>query len=281
MLGDACEPSRSAHHAGPDPEAKRQYSTRERVVQAIGGELGKAHLGQHCGTQFSLEERRRFCCKIGSGGTAGSMQGDGYAVTGERGDDGCLIADAVEPIPGCVADVTVWDMGDGDWPGEQRLRTGKPHREVWTVLLHLREEVLPAMTRTCEMPLLHHAAKVCNAAFHRLDTTIASGIEHQLRGALQLSSLRGRQAKIYLEGDPSLWILRTHVAAEIMLACGEKDRWSFIGSTVVERSLPGVACRATERLHSATTLYADARSDGLGDERCIKRLARERSCRKR
>src|SRR5271154_7201835 len=164
------------------------------------------------------------------------MQSDGYAIAGKRGDYGCLIADAVEPILGCAADVTVRDMGDGDWPGEQRLRTGQPHREVWTVLLHLRQEVLPAMTNTCEMPLLHHAAEVCNAAFHRLDTPIASGIEHQLRGALQLSSLRGRQAKIHLEGDPSLWVLRTHVAAEIMLACSEKDRWSLIGGTVVERS---------------------------------------------
>ena len=71
------------------------------------------------------------------------------------------------------------------------------------------------------------------------------------------------------------------MAAEIMLACGEKDRWSFIDGTVVERSLPDVACRATERLHTATTLYADSRGDGLGDERCIKRLARERSCGKR
>ena len=169
------------------------------------------------------------------------MQRDGYAIAGERGDDGCLIADAVEPILRCAADVTIRDMGDGDRLGEQRLRTGKPHREVWTVLLHLRKEVLPAMTRTCEIPLLHHAAEVCNAAFHRLDTAIASGIEHQLRGARKLSGLRGRQAKIHLEGDPLLWVLRTRVAAEIVLACGQKDRWGFTGGAVVERSLPDVA----------------------------------------
>jgi hypothetical protein len=66
-----------------------------------------------------------------------------------------------------------------------------------------------------------------------------------------------------------------------MLACSEKDRRSFIGGTVVERSLPDVACPATERLHTATTLYADSRGDGLGDERCIKRFARERPCGKR
>ena len=83
-------------------------------------------------------------------------------------------------------------MGNGDRLSEQRLSAGKPHSEVWTVLLHLRKEVLPAMTRTREMPLLHHAAQVCNAAFHWLDTAIASGIEHQLRGARQLRGLRGR-----------------------------------------------------------------------------------------
>ena len=111
-LGDACQPSRHAHRAGPDPEAERQYSARECVVQAVGGELGKTHLGQHCGAQFWLKDRRRLRGKIGSGGTAGSMQGDGYAIAGERGDYGCLIADAVEPILGCAADVTVRDMSD-------------------------------------------------------------------------------------------------------------------------------------------------------------------------
>ena len=38
---------------------------------------------------------------------------------------------------------------------------------------------------------------------------------------------------------------------------------------------------ATERLHTATALYADSCGDGFGDERCIKRLARERGCGKR
>src|SRR4029077_14190302 len=132
-----------------------------------------------------------------------SMQSDGYAIAGERGDDGCLIADAVEPTLSCAADITIRNMGDGDRFGEQRLRAGKPHCEVWTVLLHLREEVLPAMTHPCEMPLLHHAAEVCNAAFNRLDTTIAPWIEHQLRGAHELGGLRRSQAKIHLEGDPS------------------------------------------------------------------------------
>jgi hypothetical protein len=71
------------------------------------------------------------------------------------------------------------------------------------------------------------------------------------------------------------------MATEIMLAGGEKDRRSFIGGTVVERSLPDIAWRVTERLHATTTLYADSCGDGLGDERCIKRLARERRCGKR
>src|ERR1700691_4569845 len=159
VLGNACQPCRNAHHPGPDPEAKRQYSARERVVQAIGGEFGKAHLGPQCGAQFSLKERCRLFCKIRCDGTTCRMQRDGYAVTGERGDDGCLITDAVEPILRCAADVTVGNMGDGDWLGEQRLRTGKPCCEVWTVPLHLRKEVLPAMTRTREIPLLHHAAE--------------------------------------------------------------------------------------------------------------------------
>ena len=120
------------------------------------------------------------------------MECDGYAIAGERGDHGCLIADAKEPILRCAADVTIRDMGDGDRLGEQWHRTGKPHSEVWAVLLDLRDEVLPAMARTCEMPLLHHAAEICNAAFNRLDTTIAPGIEHQLRGASELSGLRRR-----------------------------------------------------------------------------------------
>jgi len=49
------------------------------------------------------------------------------------------------------------------------------------------------------------------------------------------------------------------VAAEIVLACGEKDRWSFKGGAVVERSLPDVWAPSRERLHAAAALYADSR----------------------
>src|SRR5665213_1292107 len=105
------------------------------------------------------------------------MQGDGYAIAGKRGDYGCLIADAIEPILGRAAEVTVRDMSDGDRFVEQRLRTAKSHRQVGTVLLHLREEALPAKTRTCKIAPLHHTAEIRNAVFHRLNTTVASGIE--------------------------------------------------------------------------------------------------------
>src|ERR1700678_3706199 len=85
-LRDTREPSRHAPRAGPDPEAERQYSARECVVQAVCGELGKPHLRQHCRAQFWLKDRRRLRGKICGGGAAGSMQGDGYPIAGERGD---------------------------------------------------------------------------------------------------------------------------------------------------------------------------------------------------
>ena len=66
-----------------------------------------------------------------------------------------------------------------------------------------------------------------------------------------------------------------------MLARGEKDCRGFTGRAVIERSLPDVGCRTAKRLHTATTLYADSSRDGLGNERCIERLARERSRGKR
>jgi hypothetical protein len=109
-LGDTREPSCYPHRAGPDPEAERQHSARERIVHAVIGDLGKSHLEQHCGAQFWLKDPCRLRCKIRSGGVAGSMQRDGYAVTGERGDRRCLIANAVEPILRCATDVTVRDM---------------------------------------------------------------------------------------------------------------------------------------------------------------------------
>jgi hypothetical protein len=126
------------------------------------------------------------------------------------------------------------------------------------------------MAHTCEIPLLHYPAEVCNAAFNRLDTTIASGIEHQLRGACEISSLRGRKPKIHLESDPSLRVFWTRVAAKIVLACGEKGRRSFKDGAVVERSLPHAGCRATECLNTATAFNADPRGDGLSDECGIK-----------
>ncbi len=209
------------------------------------------------------------------------MQRDGYAVTGERRDDGCLIANAVEPILRCATDVTVRDMSDDDRFVEQRFRTIKPHCEVGTVLLHLRKEALPAKTRMCKIPPFHDQAEIRNAIFHRLDTTVASGIEHQLGGVRQVSGLGGRQPIIHLEGDPLVRILRATVAAQIVLARGEKGGWSFVCGAVVERSLPEVAGRAEERLHTATTLNADSGGDSCGDERCIQRFARERSRGKR
>src|ERR1039458_6441677 len=150
-----------------------------------------------------------------------------------------------------------------------------------TVLLHLRKQVFPSMTRLREVPLLYHPAEVRIAIFNRLNAAIASGIEHQLRGARQLSGLRARQAEIHLEADPSVRIFRSRVAAQIMLAGREKDRWSFIGAAVVESSLPGIACRANQRLHAATALHADSRGNGFGNKRSIKRLARKRGRGKR
>src|SRR5580700_11262137 len=111
---------------------------------------------------------------------------------------------------------------------EQRLRTVKPHREVGTVLLHLRKEALPAKTRTCKILPLHHAAEIRNAVFHRLDTTVASGIERQLGGVRQVSGLGGRQSVIHLEGDPLVRVLRAAMAAQVMLARGEKGGGSFV-----------------------------------------------------
>src|ERR1700723_489891 len=213
---------------------------------------------------------------MSSGGTAGSMKGDGYPIAGERGDYGCLIADTVESILCCAAEVTVRDMSDGDRFVEQRLRTVKPHREVGTILLHLRKEALPAKTRTCKISPLHHTAEIRDAVFHRLDTTVASGIERQLGGVRQVSGLGCGQSVIHFEADPLVRVLRTTVAAQIVFARGKKGGWSLACGAVVERSLPEILVRAAERLHTATTLNADSRGDGCGDERCIERLARGR-----
>jgi hypothetical protein len=225
--------------------------------------------------QFSLKDRRRLRRKIGGGGTAGSVQGDGDTITSERRDYGSLISDAVKPILGCAAYVSIRDMSDCDRFVEQWRSTAEPHRQVRTVLLHLRNEALPAKTRLCEISLFHHTAEIRNAIFHWLDTPVASGIERQLGGILQVSGLRRRQSVIHLEGDPLVRVLRTPVSSQIVLARSEKGRWSLITGTVVERSPPEFGGRVTERLHTATTLDADSRSDGLSDERCIKRFARE------
>ena len=172
-------------------------------------------------------------------------------------------------------------MSDGDRLVEQRLRTGKPHRQVGTILLHLLEELIPPITKRCQIPLLHHPAQVRNAALNRLDSTIASRIKHQLRGARQLRGLPRSQAKIHFEGYPSLRVLRTRITAQILLSCGEKCRCSFKCGAVIERSPPHAACGTTQRLHTATLLYADSRGHSFSDERRIKRLPRQRGCGKR
>jgi hypothetical protein len=71
------------------------------------------------------------------------------------------------------------------------------------------------------------------------------------------------------------------MAAQIVLARGEKDRWGFTSSAVVKRSLPPAAWVSTKRLHASTALDANSRGNGLGDERGIKRLPSKRSGGKR
>jgi hypothetical protein len=70
-------------------------------------------------------------------------------------------------------------------------------------------------------------------------------------------------------------VLRATVAAQIVLAGGEKGGWSFVCGAVVERSPPEVGGRAAERLHTATALDADSGGDSLGNESCIEGLASE------
>ena len=159
-----------------------------------------------------------------------------------EGDDRGLVADAVEAILGCAADVAVGDVGDGDGPGEQGFSAGEPQGEVRAVLLHLCEEVLPAMAFTREIALLHDAAKIGKAVFHGLDAAVAAGIEHQFGGAGELGGLREGEAKVHLECDPSLRVCRAREAAQVVLAGGEEDGCSFKGGAVIE-ALPATGCR--------------------------------------
>ena len=66
------------------------------------------------------------------------MKGDGYTITGERRNYGCLVADTVKPILGYATEVALRDMSDGDRFFEKGLRTAKPHLQVGAVLIHLR-----------------------------------------------------------------------------------------------------------------------------------------------
>ena len=59
-------------------------------------------------------------------------------------------------------------------------------------------------------------------------------------------------------------------------------RIECLAAQVIDRQpLPRAAGGAIERLHAAAALNLDSRGDGLGDERCIKRLARKRGCEER
>ena len=108
VLGDACQSCRHAHNTGPDPQAKRQHRAGKGVVQTIGSEFRKAHLGQQSGPQLCLELRRRLGREVRLRCAPGGMQRDGNAVAGERGNDGCLVTDAsdIGPRPSINSDVT-------------------------------------------------------------------------------------------------------------------------------------------------------------------------------
>src|SRR5580700_9575027 len=135
-------------------------------------------------------------------------------------------------------------MGNCDRLCEQWFRCGKPHRQMRTVPLHLCKDIVPAISLACQISLLNHPAEVCYSTFNRLDSCVASGIKHQLRGPLQLAGLPGREAVIHLKGDPPLRIVRTSEATEVLLAGRKKGRFSFIGGAIVKRSSPHAAWRA-------------------------------------
>ena len=152
--------------------------------------------------------------------------------------------------------------------------------KVRTVLLHLRKKLSqrwPAARSTSVAPRSRDSRCRLRPAGCRRSLRV----EHQLRGTRQFSGLCRCKTKIHLERDPLFRVVWARMAAQIVLACCEKDCWSFADWPVSQRSLPHVGGRAAERLHAATALDADPSRDCLGNERCIQRLARERGCGKR
>src|ERR1700677_3633514 len=109
------------------------------------------------------------------------MQSNRDSIARKRRNDRSLIANAVETLLRRAANKSVRNMCDGDRLVQQRLSARQPHGEVRAVLLHLREEMIPAIAHARKIPLLDHPAEVRNAALNRLNPAIASGIQHQLR----------------------------------------------------------------------------------------------------
>ena len=106
------------------------------------------------------------------------MQGDRYAIAGERRNDGCLIADAVESIFGGATQVAVGNVSDGDRLVEQRLRPVETHREVWAILLHRCKQPLPSEDpRGRSSAVASRSRNSATPSSTGLDTTVASGIE--------------------------------------------------------------------------------------------------------
>ena len=206
------------------------------------------------------------------------MQGDGYTIPGKRWYDSSLIADAIESILGRAAEVTIWNMRDGDRLVQERFCALKSHCEMRTLLLHHRKQALPAKTCADKVTPLHNTAKIRDAVLHRLDTTVAPVIECQFRGVRQIGGLCSRKSVVHLEGYPFVLILRSTVPAKIMLTCSEEGSWSLKNCAVVQRSLPEVITRTAERLYTSSALDADARRNSLGNQSCIKGFPGKRGC---
>jgi len=178
-------------------------STCEGVVQAHRRRTRKAHLRQQSGPQFRLEERRRLSRKISSRGTSCRMQRDRYAIAGERWNDRCLIANAVEPILRRRADISIRNMGDRDRLASNCSAPQASSQGVDSLAASSRGIVpsdSPSLRDTAAAP----RSRGLQCLPQPVGYTISSGIEHQLRGVRNLSGLRRRQTKIHLESNPSL-----------------------------------------------------------------------------
>src|SRR5580658_2012949 len=128
-----------------------------------------------------------------------TVQGDGHAVSRERGDDRGLIADAPKAIR-TSGEVAVGDGRNGQWPLPEWRCAAQPLRDGRVFILDGPKQLRPSAF-VAQYGAANNKTKIRNVAFNQRESAIAPWKEKKFNVVAQSFSLRRSEPPMKFEAD--------------------------------------------------------------------------------